>query len=151
MIAIGVDPKIVRIIESLYNDTECVVVIDGHLTQWFSMKIGLRQGCLLLPTPFNIFLEFVMKELKNLDEFHLKDALSIDIRYADDTTLLSAVFEKLQLSTAQLETASQKWGIKINGAKCKILFTSDQRINIDGRIRVPVSVFLDSSADIKGE
>ena len=31
MIAICIDPKIVRIIESIYNETECAVVIDGHL------------------------------------------------------------------------------------------------------------------------
>ena len=102
MIAIGVDPKIVRIIESLYD------------TEWFSVKIILRQDCLSSPTLFNIFLEFATKELKHLgDEFHLQDALSIDIRYADDTTLLSAVFEKLQLPTVQLETTCQKWGMKV--------------------------------------
>ena len=101
MIAIGIDPKIVRIIESLYNETECAVVIDGQLTEWFAVKIGLRQGCMLSPTLFNIFLEFVMKELKSLDStLKLHDSLSIDIRYADDTTLLSAIFEKLHLSTS---------------------------------------------------
>ena len=74
-----------------------------------------------------------MKELKSLDITHkLHDSLSIDIRYADDTTLLSAIFEKLHLSTSQLENACQKWGMKINGAKCKIISPSDQRIVIDG-------------------
>ncbi len=157
MIAIGIDPKIVRIIESLYNDTECAVVIDGQLTQWFAVKIGLRQGCLLSPTLFNIFLEFVMKELKSLDDrLQLRDTLSIDIRYADDTTLLSAIFEKLHLSTSQLERACQKWGMKINGAKCKILSPSDQRIVIDGQEVEHVeeftflgSVVPDSAADVK--
>ena len=72
---------------------------------------------LLSSTLFNIFLEFVMKELKSMDStLKLHDSLSIDIRYADDTTLLSAIFEKLHLSTSQLEKACQKWGMKINGA-----------------------------------
>ena len=74
----------------------------------------------------------------------------------NDATLLSAVFEKLQLSTVQLETACQKWGMKINGAKCKILSLSDQRINIDGQELEHVGEFVflgsvlpDSSAHIK--
>ena len=32
----------------------------------------------------------------------------IDIRYADDTTLVSAVFEKLQIVTSELENACHK-------------------------------------------
>ena len=52
MIAIGIDPTIVRIIEPLYNETECAVVIDGQLTEWFAVN-GLRQGCLLSPNIFS--------------------------------------------------------------------------------------------------
>ena len=80
MTAIDVDPKIVRIIEVLYNNTECSVVIDGQLTDWFNVRMGLRQGCLLSPILFNIFLEFVMKELKDLDKnLAITDSLSIYI------------------------------------------------------------------------
>ena len=133
LLAIGVDPKIVRIVEELYNNTECAVVIDGQLTEWFEVHVGLRQGCLLSPTLFNVFLEFVMKELSELDRtLALTDTFSTDIRYADDTTLLSAIFEKLKGSTKQLDAACKKWGMKINGAKCKIISPSDQAVVLDG-------------------
>ena len=36
-------PKIIRIIDNLYNETECAVVIDGQLIEWFAVKIGLRK------------------------------------------------------------------------------------------------------------
>jgi len=49
---IGIDPKIIRIIEKLYQDTECSVVMDGNLTKWFHVLIGVIQGCLLSPTLF---------------------------------------------------------------------------------------------------
>ena len=103
MIAIGIDPKIVRIVEALYDDTECAVVIDGQLTERFSVDIGVRQRSLLSPTMFNIFLEFVMKEVRDLDDtLNLRDTFCADIRYADDTTLISAIFDKLKISTEQL-------------------------------------------------
>ena len=90
--AIRVDSKIVRIIEALYNNTEYALVIDGKLTDWFKVRVSLRQGSILCPTFFNIFLEFVMKELKDLDKnLALMDFLSIDIRYADDETLVSTI------------------------------------------------------------
>ena len=133
MIAIGIDPKIVRVVEALYDDTECAVVIDGQLTEWFSVDIGVRQGCLLSPTMFNIFLEFVMKEVRALDDtLNLRDTFCADIRYADDTTLISAIFDKLKISTEQLNTACKKWGMKINGAKCNIISPSPEKITIDG-------------------
>ena len=133
LLSIGVDQNIVSIIEKLYDDTECAVVIDGQITEWFSVEVGLRQGCLLSPVLFNLFLEQVMKEIKEIEnKLSFSDNISLDIRYADDTTLLAAVFEKLKLSTAQLEQACKKWGMKINGAKCKILSPLQDKIDIDG-------------------
>ena len=148
MLSINVDPKIVRILENLYNDTECAVVIDGQLTAWFEVHVGLRQGCLLSPTLFNIFLEFVMKEVKDVENtLNLTDSLSLDIRYADDTTLLSAIFDKLSLTTKQLDDACRKWGMKINGAKCKVLSPENTPIILDGNEveHVQNFVFLGSS------
>ena len=157
LLSIGVDKKIVAIIEQLYSDTECAVVIDGQITDWFKVEIGLRQGCLLSPVLFNIFLEFVMKELKYIERtlVYSKD-ISVDVRYADDTTLLAAVFEKLKLSTSQLEQACKKWGMKINGAKCKILSPLKDTIKIDNEEveHVEEFVFLgsvvpDTTSDVK--
>ena len=132
--AIGVDPKIVNIIENLYSNTKCAVVIDGQITNWFAVNVGVRQGCLLSPTMFNIFLEFVMKDLKSIERtLHLKDTIAIDIRYADDTTLIAAVFSKLKMSTQELEDACNKWGMKINATKCKVISTDNDNIEIAGK------------------
>ena len=109
-------------IEKMYENTQCAVVVNGQLTEWFQVMVGVRQGCLLSPTLFNLFLDFLMKEIRCLqDEISLGATLSTEIRYADDTTLLSAVFNRLQLSTQQLEEGCKKYGLKINGAKCKII------------------------------
>ena len=41
--------------------------------------------------------------------------------YADDTTLIALIFEKLNLATLELDFSCKKWGMKINAAKCKVL------------------------------
>ena len=100
---IHLDIKVKSLIEALYDNVECAVIINGQLTEWFRVKIGVRQGCLLSPILFSLFLEFVMADLKSLGkEFKLDTNLSFDIRYADYTTIMSTVFEKLQLSTEEL-------------------------------------------------
>ena len=47
-----------------------------------------------------------MKDLRNLDNGIQMDEMSMNnIRYADDTTLVDLVFDKLQISTNELEKA----------------------------------------------
>ncbi len=65
--SIGVSHNIVDIIEYMYDNTECAIQIDGKITEWFKVKIGVRQVCVLSPTLFNVFLEFVMDEVKYLE------------------------------------------------------------------------------------
>ena len=87
MRSIGICNKIVNIIEKMYEKTTCAVAVDGRLTQYFPESVGAKQGCLLSPTLSNLFLDFVMDELKYLQEHAaLEYELSIDARYADDTT-----------------------------------------------------------------
>ena len=117
----------------------------------------MRHGCLLSPSLFNLFLEFVMKGLRNLDNGIQMGEMSINnIRYADDTTLVDLVFDKLQISTNELEKACSKWGMKINPTKCKIMTADNRDITINGSPvdKVDDFVFLGSNvpsveADVK--
>ena len=145
--SIGINQKYINIIEKMYEKTECSVIIDKNLTEWFRVKVGVRQGCILSPTFFNIFLEFVMDELSCLqNSLELDNTLSTDIRYADDTTFISTMFEKLQISTRELETACRKWGLKINSQKCKVMSRDDRNIYVENSIveKVDKFVFLGS-------
>jgi len=63
MKAIGVDRAMVGLVKSMYNQTECSVTVNGNMTNWFKVHTGVRQGCLLSPCLFNLFLEFVMKDI----------------------------------------------------------------------------------------
>ena len=79
-----------------------------------------------------------------------------NIRYADDTTLMDLVFEKLQISTNELEKACSRWGMKINPSKCKIMSQDERHITLNDAIidKVDDFVFLGSNvpsvvADVK--
>ena len=101
---IGIDKKIIKILERLYENSTCAVTIDGKLTEWFSVLVGVRQGCLLSPTLFNIFLEFVINEVESIsNHFDMRaEEFSLSIKYTDDSTLLTLDFDKLQVATLEL-------------------------------------------------
>lgn len=94
---ITVNEKIINIIKNLYKSTNCCVTKDKKLTEWFALLVGLRRGCLLSPTLFNIFLKFVMQEIESMpDEFFFltDENLKTNVKYVDDTTLMFLIFFK---------------------------------------------------------
>ena len=64
-----------------------------------------------------------------------------EISYADGRTLISAIFEKIKISTNELEASCRKWGMKVNPAKCKIISADVNIIQIDGSIVQKVERF----------
>ena len=69
-----------------------MVRVDNHLSDAFSVSKGVRQGCILSPILFNIYGEYVMRKvLEGWDGGISVAGVGIsDLRYADDTTLLSS-------------------------------------------------------------
>ncbi len=53
---------VVNAIEALYKASQSAVMCGDQISEWFHTSVGVRQGCLLLPTIFNIFLEHIMAE-----------------------------------------------------------------------------------------
>ena len=51
-------PKgIVNAIEALYELSKSGVLLEDEISDWFCTHVGVRQGCLLLPTISNIYVE----------------------------------------------------------------------------------------------
>ena len=66
-------------------------VRTGHgTTDWFQIRKGVCQGCILIPCLFNLYAEYIMRNA-GLDE--VQAGIKIEgrninnLRYADDTTL----------------------------------------------------------------
>ena len=68
-------------------------------TDWFKIEKGVRQGCLLSLSLFNLYAEHIMRNAR-LDE--LQAGIKIggrninNLRYADDTTLMAESKEELK-------------------------------------------------------
>ncbi|BES95813.1 Reverse transcriptase (RNA-dependent DNA polymerase) [Nesidiocoris tenuis] len=116
---IGITTKIVRFVESLYSDPEMAVLLDGRISEWFSSSRGLRQGCLLSPYLFAIFLNDLWDEIGGgikINERRIKA-----LAYADDVVLLAQDPATMQVMIRDLAAYCRKWNMIINLKKSKIM------------------------------
>ena len=57
-----INANLIKVTESLYTKATSALYYDGSVGEWFRTTVGVRQGCLLSPTLFNIFLERIMTD-----------------------------------------------------------------------------------------
>ena len=58
----NISTNLIQVIKNLYNKATSAVLFNGNIGDWFRATVGIRQGCLLSPTLFNIFLERIMTD-----------------------------------------------------------------------------------------
>ena len=60
----GVSGRMLSAVKSLYSNITACVKINGMCTDWFTVRTGLRQGCLLSPILFNLFIDDLAVQLQ---------------------------------------------------------------------------------------
>ena len=60
----GVGEKLRKAVESMYEEGKACVRVCGEETGWFKVDRGLRQGCVMFPWLFNVYMDGVMREFK---------------------------------------------------------------------------------------
>ena len=80
------------LLRNLYAGQEATVRTGHGTTDWFQIRKGVHQGCILSPCLFNLYAEYIMRNA-GLDEAQagIKTAgRNINnLRYADDTTVMA--------------------------------------------------------------
>ena len=64
---IGIPDHLTCLLRNLYTGQEATVRTGHKTTEWFQIKKGVRQGCILLPCLFNLYAESIMQNA-GLDE-----------------------------------------------------------------------------------
>jgi hypothetical protein len=129
----GFPKHIIDLMSQLYSHQESAVRTNGGNTEWFSIGRGLRQGCILSPSLFNIYSEEIMREALEGFEGGVRfgGMMINNLRYADDTTLICASREELMMLLQRVKQASAKKGLLLNTKKTKIMVKDGARTNDD--------------------
>ena len=104
------------LLRNLYASQEATIRTGHGTMDWFQIRKGVHQGCILSPCLFNLYAEYIMWNAR-LDE--AQAAIKIagrninNLRYADDTTLM-AESEELKSLLMKVKEESEKAGLKLN-------------------------------------
>ena len=112
---------------NLYAGQESIVRTGHGTTDWFQIRKGICQGCILSPCLFNLYAVYTMR-IAGLDEVQAGIKIAgrniNNLRYADDTTLMAESEEELNSLLMKVKEKSENVGLKLNIQKTKIMASS---------------------------
>ena len=91
--------NVAHTIEQLYAKARSAVLVHAKIGEWFHTSVGVRQGCLLSPTLFNIFLERIMTDVleDHIGTVNIGGRTVTNLRFADDIDGLAGEEEPVNL------------------------------------------------------
>ena len=134
------------LLRNLYAGQKATVGTGHGPTDWFQIGKGVCQGCILSPCLFNFYAEYIMRNA-GLEEaqagIRIAGRKINNIRYTDDPTLMAESEEELKSLLMKVKEESEKFGLKLNIQKTKIMVSGPiTSREIDGETVEIVSDFI---------
>lgn len=118
----GIRGKMFQAIKSIYRNVTANVRINAFNTDWFDIKCGLRQGCILSPILFNLYINDLALFIKSLNVgIQLEDDSICMLMYADDIVLIAENSDDLQILLDGLNNWCGLNNMHVNGNKSNVV------------------------------
>ena len=120
----GIPDHLTSLLRNSYAGQEATVRTGYGTTDWFQIRKGVYQDCILSPCLFNAYEDYIMQNA-GLDEAQAGIKIAKkninNLRYADNTTLMAESREELKSPLMNMKEESEKVGLKLNIQKTKIM------------------------------
>ncbi|GFS06390.1 ammonium transporter [Elysia marginata] len=126
----GFPQHLISMIASLYHNQKATIRWNNANCEPFNIEKGVRQGCILSPHLFNLYTEQIMRQA-DIDDMgiNIGGRDITNLRYADDTALLSDNLTSMKRILHRVNNAGQQAGLLLNAKKNKgYAYTSKQRV-----------------------
>ena len=116
---------------------ESSVVVNEQRTEWFELYTGVRQGCILSPTLFAIFIDGLATLVKSCTkgaelgpvELHL-------LLFADDIVLVADKIQDLQDMLHVADEYNRLYRFGFNGSKSNVVFNGKKEVKLDREVKL---------------
>lgn len=156
----GYPRHLVEVIKGLYLNTNIIINTGLRKTSPITITRGVRQGCSLSPTLFNIYIDDMVRQWKHDISVGIRLAPSNTyintLMFADDQVILQKSEDDLQHSVYRLYQICKVYNLEISEKKTKVMafkgkFPVRSKIVINGNIIDQVSHFNFLGCDISYE
>ncbi|MFA0954709.1 RNA-directed DNA polymerase, partial [Klebsiella pneumoniae] len=118
----GVNGMLLGAIQAMYEGSKACVRVNGGLSEWFGVTAGVRQGCVMSPWLFNIFMDKCIRMAEMNDRGLQVGGRQLSVLlYADDALLLAESEVELQDLLNSLNESVSSMHLRINASKTKVL------------------------------
>ena len=113
----GIPEHLTCLLRNLHGSQEITVRTGHGRTDWFKIRKGVRQACILSPSLFNLYAEYIICNA-GLDEAQAGIKIPWrninNLKYADDTTLMVESEQELKSLLMKVKEESEKFGLKLH-------------------------------------
>ena len=151
----GIPNHLTCFLRNLYVGQE-VIVRNGHgTTDWFKIRKGVHQGCILSTCLFKLYAEYIMRNA-GLEEAQAEIKIAgrniNNLRYVDDPTLMAESEEELKSLLMKVKEEHEKVGLTQHSKKTKIMASGPiTSCQIDGERVETVADFIFGGSKIIAE
>ena len=138
-------PLFVRIILNMYLQNNCTIKWNGIFSENFDIKSGVKQGGVLSPLLFALYLDPLLKRLRDSNVGCYMGQTPVNsFSYADDIVILSPSITAMVKLIRICEIYSLEFGLDFNVAKCCLVPFSSHNNNLNVKLKlnnveIPVS------------
>ena len=125
----GIGGRLLRGVKSLYVHSKACARVRNEVSEWFPVRVGLRQGCVMSPWLFNLYIDGVVREVNarvlskglqlvdgNDNEWELNQML-----FVDDTVVVADSERKLCQLVTEFGRVCERRKLRVNVGKSKVM------------------------------
>jgi exonuclease III len=127
----GVKGRMLHMLRALYSRVECNARVNGEITEDFDISIGLRQGCVLSPVLFDIFINDLILEARKIpgiQNHHGVGPLS-SFFFADDGLFVADKPHLIKKLAKVISDWMDKWDMEVGHDKCGLMLVGHSQNN----------------------
>ena len=120
--SMGLGRRMITFMEAAYKDVKCEVRVGEAMLEAFEVRAGLRQGCVLSPILFSLYVDKITTRLRQIEMgVTCGNRLIQALLYTDDIVLLAEDEKGMGKSLNLLQEWCVDSSLRVNGNKCVVI------------------------------